>query len=176
MRGGNIRTQPVVAKSVRAIEARVVTNCRCQRVTPKVSVKCNRWCNRWCNQIWRLPIGASGPHRPSVLGRFAVERKHRQSIQSRLHVQESRVRVDVRGEFGIAVTHRRLSRSQRDASRAQQRAERSSQSVNVQHSAPVILVSDASGFEVALQNLHQGVWNDKDGRHGQRVVRRSRRV
>ena len=47
MRGGNIGTHPVIAKSVRAIDCGIIANSIGQRVTAKAS----EFCNRYCNQI-----------------------------------------------------------------------------------------------------------------------------
>ena len=74
------------------------------------------------------------------------QREHWQRFNGSVHVEQSRVGVDVRGELGIAVTHRGLSRAERDSRHAQMSPEGCPQSVNVDRPASVVALRDASGF------------------------------
>ena len=122
-----------------------------------------RFAGSWYKHRYKLGIeSARRPGRSHDLGSVLPghghghgQREHRQSFDRPVHVEKSRVGVDVRREFWIAMAHRGLSSAERNSRHAQMRPESCSQSVNVERPASVINLRDPGGFKVAVKNLHQ---------------------
>ncbi len=61
------------------------------------------------------------------------------------------------------MSHRRLSRSQRDTGFAEMRPNGRSQSVNVERSASVVALGNSRRLKVSVQDLHQLVGDHEQG-------------
>lgn len=70
-----------------------------------------------------------------------------------MNVEQSRVGVDVGRQHRGTVTHRFLSRPQRDARIAVMRSESPSQWLNIKHSSSIVALRDASSLQVLIKDL-----------------------
>ena len=85
----------------------------------------------------------------------AVKRYRGECVQRRAHIEQGRVRVDVRGQFRVTVPHGRLGRSKRYTRRRQVSAECVPEAMHVHNAAPVIALPYARKGQVPIEHLAQ---------------------
>ena len=91
-----------------------------------------------------------------------IERKVRQGVESPGNVQEPRVGVHVRGQARVGMPHRGLSRPQRHASLAQERAERRPQGMDVEGASAIVALRDSGELQVSIEDPDESSRNGED--------------